>query len=79
MVDEEYVEIIEEAPDERPIGVAWMESDGSIVMQLRAEGPGGTVGDALITISTTDLRYREILKHLGAIKPGETVEVKPFP
>jgi hypothetical protein len=61
------------------IGAATMLPDGTIKLQLRAEGPGGTVGDALLTYPPSDKDYAKILKHLGGLKPGESKPVPPFP
>jgi hypothetical protein len=61
------------------IGQATMQPDGTIVLQLRAEGPDGTVGDGLLTYRPTDKDYAKILQHLGGLKPGETKPVTPFP
>lgn len=65
--------------DEETIGVATMESDGTIVMQLRAEGDGGIVGDAMFTYAPDDPHYQEVLDHLGGMKPGEEKPVRPWP
>jgi len=64
---------------EAPIGVARMESDGTIVLQLRAEGPGGIVGDALMRYPVGHPQYREILQHLGGLEKGQSKPVPPWP
>jgi hypothetical protein len=56
-----------------------MQPDGTILLQLRAEGPGGAVGDALLTYPPSHKDYAKIVKHLGGIKPGESKPVRPFP
>jgi len=61
------------------IGVAWLEKDGTLVLQLRAEGPGGATGDALIKYKPTDKSYGKILRHIGPLKKGETKPVPPWP
>ena len=61
------------------IGVATMKPDGVLVLQLRAEGPGGAIGDARITYSPGDPNYQKVLSHLGGLKPGESKPVPPFP
>jgi hypothetical protein len=61
------------------IGRATMDSDGTIVMDLRAEASGGTVGDARLVYHPGDKDYAMVLKHLGGLKPGETKPVPPFP
>lgn len=76
------------APSARPaaqeplpasIGSATMKDDGTIVMQLRAEGPGGIRGDALFTYKKGHKQYDEIIKHLGGLEPGQTKPVPPWP
>lgn len=61
------------------IGVATMSADGTITLQLRAEGAGGTVGDAVFVYKLGDKMYAEIKQHIGDIKPGETKPVPPWP
>lgn len=62
------------------IGMATMEQDGTIVLLLRAEEVGGTtIGDACLQYPPTHPDYQEILSHLGAIKPGESKPVLPWP
>jgi hypothetical protein len=61
------------------IGSAKMKEDGTIVLQLRAEGPGGIVGDALVMYRPDDPKYKETLDHLGGLKPGEEKPVPPWP
>jgi hypothetical protein len=55
-----------------------MHADGTIVLQLRAEGPGVT-GDALLTYPPSHKDYQMVLKHLGGMKPGDIKPVAPFP
>jgi len=55
-----------------------MAEDGTITLQLRAEGPAGIRGDALMTYSKSDPKYSAILKHLGGLKPGEEKPVPPW-
>lgn len=62
-----------------PIGTAWMERDGTIVLQLRAEGPGGIVGDSMVRYPRSHREYDQVLRHLGGLKPGETKPVPPWP
>lgn len=60
------------------IGICWMEDDGTIKMRLRAEGPGGIVGHALFEYGPDHEEYKEIMDHVGPIKPGERKGVKPW-
>lgn len=61
------------------IGVATMKPDGTIVLQLRAEGPNGEEGDALLIYKPDDARYESIRAHVGPIEPGQSRPVRPFP
>lgn len=63
---------------EAPIGVATQEADGTIVLQLRAEQEGGSVGDAQFRYTPTDKDYAMIARHVGPIPRGGSVPVKPF-
>jgi hypothetical protein len=66
-------------PPAKSIGQAMMSGDGTITLDLRAEGPGGTIGDARFVYPPSHKDYQMILKHLGGMKPGETKPVPPFP
>jgi len=60
------------------IGVATMQPDGTIVLDLRAEGPG-MLGDARITYPKSHPEYDSVLKHLGGLTPGDSKPVPPWP
>lgn len=62
-----------------PIGTAAMEPDGTILLMLRAEGPGGIIGDALLRYPPGHERYQVVLEHLGGLRPGESKPVPPWP
>lgn len=59
------------------IGVARMEPDGTIILQLRAEGPGMT-GDAMFSYAPDHPQYQMVLAHLGGLKAGEQKPVPPW-
>lgn len=61
------------------LGSATMEEDGTIVLQLRAEGPEGKIGDGLLRYPPDHSQYQEILRHLGGLKKGEVKPVPPWP
>ena len=61
------------------IGQATMRPDGTLELKLRATGPGGMFGDALVTYAPSDENYQKVLQHLGGLKPGEVKPVLPFP
>ena len=69
----------EEAPPAESIGMATMRDDGTIVLQLRAEGPSGIIGDGRMEYPPSHARYQYILDHLGGLTPGEQKPVPPFP
>ena len=60
------------------IGSATMQDDGTIVLQLRAEGEHGEIGDAQLFYPPSHAQYDSVLKHLGGLKPGETKPVAPW-
>jgi hypothetical protein len=62
-----------------PIGVATMAQDGTVVLDLRAEGLGRAVGHGRITYPPAHPDYRAVLDHLGGLRPGETKPVPPWP
>lgn len=63
---------------EKSIGVAKMEKDGTLILMLRAESDSGIRGDAQFRYQKTDPDYNKILQHIGKIKPGETKNVPPW-
>lgn len=67
------------AAPQASIGSATMERDGTLVFMLRAEGPGGLVGDAMFRYPTNHPQYQKMLEHVGGLKPGESKPVPPFP
>lgn len=61
------------------IGTARMTQDGSVVLDLRAEGPGLTIGDAQFVYPASHPEHAAVLRHLGGLQPGETKPVPPWP
>jgi len=61
------------------IGTAEMKADGTIVLRLRAELPGGGSGEGQLVYPTTHPEYKKILEHVSPIGPGQTVLVRPWP
>ena len=59
------------------IGTATLESDGTIVLRLRAE-TGGAMGEAMLRYPPDDPRYAEIAAHVGELEVGEWVAVRPW-
>jgi hypothetical protein len=68
-----------EAKTSNSIGTATLEQDGTLVMQLRAEADGKTIGDSLLRYKPGDPNYQKMLQHVGGLKPGETKPVPPWP
>jgi len=60
------------------IGMATMRGDDTVLLQLRATGPGGMVGDALLRYPPSDPNYAAMRAHLPALRPGRSVPVPPF-
>jgi hypothetical protein len=70
--------------DDAPIGTAEMLESGEIAIDLRAEGPGGAIGHAWLTISPDDPSYHAILSNFSgeeglesAPSPGQQVLIQP--
>ncbi len=61
------------------IGSARMEGDGTLILQLRAQAPGGTTGDALLRYSPGHPEYNRILQHLGGLAKGQEKPIPPWP
>jgi hypothetical protein len=60
------------------IGTAEMKADGTIVLRLRAELPGGGSGEGELVYPSTHPEYKKILEHISPIAPGQTVLVRPW-
>jgi hypothetical protein len=61
------------------IGTAEMKADGTLVLRLRAELPGGGPGEGELVYPPTHPEYKKILEHVSPIAPGQTVLVRPWP
>lgn len=58
------------------IGQAWMDLDGTLVLDLRAEaGPG----DGRLVVAPSHPDYHRVLAHLGNLRPGACCPVPPWP
>ena len=55
-----------------------MEPDGTIVLDLRTELPNG-VGHGRLRYPPSHKDYKDVLSHLGGLKPGESKRVPPWP
>lgn len=61
------------------VGSAYMTPDGTLEMRLRTETEDGTIGEAFLVIPPADPRYKDMVAHLGGIRPGEGRAIPPFP
>jgi hypothetical protein len=62
------------------IGVAGMEADGTIVLQLNAPlDDGKNVGHGYFRYPVNTTNYQDILRHVGPLKPGESKPIRPWP
>jgi len=68
---------VAEMEQTQSIGTATMLPDRTIVLDLIASGPD-LLGDVRLTYSPGDPNYGAILRHLGALRPGEVKEVQPW-
>jgi len=57
-----------------PIGVVWMEDDRTVVVRLRAEGPG-VIGDANLVFHPSHPKYQRVLQYVGGLTVGEAKRV----
>jgi len=67
-----------EKEGKQSIGSARMETDGTIVLQLRAESSGGTIGDAVLRYPPDHPEYNKVLQHLGGLEKGQEKLVPPW-
>jgi hypothetical protein len=65
--------IAEDAPRKQPVivGDARMLDDGTIVINMRRTADGINVS-GVFNYPVTDPHYKEVLDHIGGMKPGET-------
>jgi hypothetical protein len=63
---------------DNPIGMAWLEEDGSITMHLHRTADGQNV-NAMFSFKSGDKEFGEVLKHLNGLNFGEMKPVQPFP
>lgn len=61
------------------IGTATMESDGTIVLRLRANLEGGGIGESLLRYAPDSPHYEDVLRHLTGLEPGRSMPVPPWP
>ena len=59
------------------IGVATMATDGTITLRVRSLPPG-PIGEGMLEYPPSHSQYRDILKHLGGLAPGDS-KLAPVP
>jgi hypothetical protein len=69
----------EEAQNIIPIGICWIEEDGTIVLDLRRTADGINISMPPQRFARTHSRYEEVLRHVGPLRPGEVKLVAPWP
>ncbi len=62
----------------KPIGVAYMDEDGTLILHLHAETDTEYIGKATFIFTKDDLEYAQYLEHLGGLSPGEMKSVPPW-
>jgi hypothetical protein len=71
--------VAEEKSPSNPIGVCWIEEDGTVVLDLRRTADGINISMPLQRFARTHPRYEEVLRHVGPLRPGEVKLVEPWP
>lgn len=61
-----------------PIGTAFLQEDGTIVLDLIARD-NGAIGHARLRFPRDHPDYQSTLDHLGGLSPGEKKLVPPWP
>ncbi|MBB5715423.1 hypothetical protein [Sphingomonas aerophila] len=61
------------------IGVATMDADRQIVLDLGSVGCDGEILEARVVYKPTDAGYAEVLAHIGGLEPGKTKSVPAWP
>jgi hypothetical protein len=61
------------------IGIAKMDQQRTIILELRAETGEGDRGCAQLKYPSQHPQYDAILAHVGDLSPGQWVEVEPWP
>jgi hypothetical protein len=66
-------------PTPASIGSATMSADRTVTLRLRAEERGGILGEGVLVYRPGSRYYKEVLDHIGGLKPGQTKLVPPWP
>ncbi len=65
--------------DPKYIGTATMRPDETVIIRLYLEDGSGAVGQGEVSYPPGHAKYRQVLTHIGEIKPGETRLVPEWP
>jgi hypothetical protein len=71
-------QIITKPDSSTSIGTATMLEDGTLELRLIARD-SGIVGHGTLRYPPAHREYKEILRHVGGLKPGEIKPVPPWP
>lgn len=58
------------------IGTATLQQDGTLILRLRAQGPGGQAGESVLRYPPGHPERDMLIRHVGGLAPGQS---KPFP
>lgn len=67
------------ARDAGIIGNAEMRDDGTIILNLASQQNDVVRGATQLIYPPDHKDYKQVLRHIGNIKPGEKVGVRPWP
>jgi hypothetical protein len=72
--------VADAAPRPQPavIGEATMLPDGSLSVKIKSDGPPQRGEGGAIVFKPDNPRYKEILAHVGDMKPGERKPIAPW-
>ena len=65
--------------DNKPIGMATIDENGTISLTLRAEDDSGAHGNALLVYPKEHKDYEMVKQHVGQIDVGQQKLIGPFP
>lgn len=61
------------------IGMASMDENRNVILDLRATDGAGAVGVGRLVYGPAHAQYEMLLEHVGGLEPGEQKPVTPFP
>ncbi|MCA0315309.1 MAG: hypothetical protein LCH63_15950 [Candidatus Melainabacteria bacterium] len=63
----------------KSIGTCKMDAQGTLILDLIAEGDDGLIGHGQLVYAKDHPQYQMILQHVGPMFPGEIKAVMPWP